>query len=79
MIESMLNLLLRCRHRRMTRPITPVHRPSAPHPGTYVACLDCGKRFQYDVANMRIGAPLPISPAPQCHLPSLPNAIAPEH
>jgi hypothetical protein len=60
MIDSVMNLLFCCRHRRITRPITPVHKPGTPPGEAYVACLECGKRFPYDVANMRIGtAPNP--------------------
>ena len=44
-----------CRHRKLTRPITPHHRPGTKAGPTYVACLDCGKQFHYDVANMRVG------------------------
>ena len=57
MIDAMMNLLFGCRHRRITRPITPVHRPGTPSGETYVACLECGRRFPYDVTNMRIGTP----------------------
>jgi hypothetical protein len=49
----MLNLLFGCRHRPITRPITPVHTAGTPAE-TYVVCLDCGKQFPYDVANMCI-------------------------
>lgn len=28
---------------------------------TYVACLDCGKEFDYDWKQMRVGAPLPAA------------------
>jgi hypothetical protein len=51
MIDSVLNLLFRCPHRRLTRPVTP-------DGDTYVACLDCGKQFSYDLKEMRIGKPL---------------------
>jgi hypothetical protein len=61
MIGNMLSALFGCRHRRLTRPITPVHKPGAPSSGTYVACLECGRHFQYDVTAMRVGAPLPPS------------------
>lgn len=64
MIENILNALLRCRHRRLTRPITAVHKPGTQAGDTYVACLDCGRRFQYDATVLRIGAPLPAPPAP---------------
>jgi anti-anti-sigma factor len=52
MIAARLNLLFGCRHRRLTRPITPVHRPGTPSGETYVACLECGKRFPYDATNL---------------------------
>ncbi len=57
MIDTVLNLLFCCSHRRITRPITPVHKPGTPSGEAYVACLECGKHFRYDVTNMRIGAP----------------------
>jgi hypothetical protein len=57
MIDAVMNLLFACRHRHITRPITPVHRPGTPAGETYVACLDCGTRFPYDVANMTIASP----------------------
>jgi hypothetical protein len=66
MIDAVLNLLFSCRHRRITRPITPVRKPSDPRGETYVACLECGKQFYYDVANMRVGMPIP--PPPQREL-----------
>ena len=61
MIEAMLNLLYGCRHRQITRPITPVHKPGTPSGDTYVACLECGKQFYYDLDNMRIGKLMPAS------------------
>jgi hypothetical protein len=71
MIDTVLNLLVRCSHRRLTRPMTPVSRSGQPHGETYVVCLDCGKQFAYDVRNMRIGKALdrlhdagPPSPKP---------------
>ena len=59
MIDAMLNMLCGCRHSRITRPITPFHRPGTQAGNTYVACLECGKQFHYDLANMRIGKPMP--------------------
>ncbi len=64
MIDFALNLLFGCHHRRLTRPITPVHRPGTPASETYVACLECGRRFPYDTQNMRIVAgprPIPLA------------------
>ncbi len=58
MIDSILNLMFRCSHRRLTRPVTPVSKAGRPHGATYVVCLDCGKQFAYDVKEMRIGKPL---------------------
>lgn len=55
MIDTVLNLLFRCSHRRITRPITPVGKGGVAHGDTYVVCLDCGKQFAYDLERMRIG------------------------
>jgi DNA-directed RNA polymerase subunit RPC12/RpoP len=61
MIDTVLNLLFRCPHRRLTRPVTPVGKAGMPHGETYVVCLDCGKQFAYDTNEMRIGKPIPLS------------------
>ena len=58
MIDSVLILLFRCSHRRLTRPVTPVSRSGVPQGQTYVVCLDCGKQFAYDLQDMRIGKPI---------------------
>ncbi len=58
MIDTVLNLLFRCSHRRITRPITPVTKTGEVHHGTYVVCLDCGKQFAYDATEMKIGKPI---------------------
>jgi DNA-directed RNA polymerase subunit RPC12/RpoP len=58
MIDTVLNLLFRCSHRRITRPITPVMKTGQPHGSTYVVCLDCGKQFAYDTKEMKIGKPI---------------------
>src|SRR4051812_23066004 len=55
MIDTLLNLMFRCSHRRLTRPVTPVSKAGVPHGETYVVCLDCGKQFAYDLKEMRIG------------------------
>jgi len=55
MIDSLLNLLFRCSHKRLSRPVTPVTRPGQVPAETYVVCLDCGKQFSYDARNMRLG------------------------
>ena len=61
MIDSLLNLVFRCSHRRLTRPVTPVSKAGIPHGETYVVCLDCGKQFRYDLQEMRVGKPLESS------------------
>lgn len=61
MIDTVLNLLFRCPHRRLTRPVTPVTKTGVPHGSTYVVCLDCGKQFAYDTKEMRIGKPIETS------------------
>jgi len=58
MIDTVLNLMFRCAHRRLTRPVTPVSHAGVPHGATYVVCLDCGKQFSYDLQEMRVGKPL---------------------
>lgn len=63
MIDSLLNLLFRCGHRRLTRPLTAGSTKGGAHGKAYVVCLDCGKQFDYDLKEMRIGKP--VDPAPQ--------------
>jgi hypothetical protein len=58
MIDTVLNLLFRCSHRRLSRPVTPVSTTGVPQGETYVVCLDCGKHFAYDTKEMRIGRPI---------------------
>ena len=55
MIDSVLNLLFRCGHKRLSRPLTPVARYGAESSETYVVCLDCGMHFSYDAEKMRMG------------------------
>src|SRR5262245_15977485 len=57
-IDSILNLLFRCAHSRLTRPFSPVSLHGATQQGAYVVCLDCGKQFAYDLAEMQIGKPI---------------------
>src|SRR5258708_28964751 len=54
-IDSILNLLFRCAHPRLTRPFSPVSLHGASQGGAYVVCLDCGKQFAYDLTEMKIG------------------------
>ena len=60
MIDYVVNLLFRCRHKHLTRPVTPVRRGASGHVETYVACLDCGKQFRYDTREMRVAEALPL-------------------
>ena len=64
MIDSLLNLLFRCGHKRLSRPVTPVTRSGEPTVETYVVCLDCGKHFAYDPENMRFGKRIKETPQP---------------
>jgi hypothetical protein len=66
MLNNLLNTLLGCSHHRTTFPITPARKAGfAPAAGqrhsTYVVCLDCGKEFGYNWAEMRIGDPVAAS------------------
>jgi hypothetical protein len=74
MIDSLLNLLFRCPHRRLTRPVAPITKTGQPHSQSYVVCLDCGKQFEYDVTQMRIGRPIANSPEAGVVPPKLPKA-----
>jgi len=58
MLSLVAELLFRCAHRRLTRPITPVSKPGVPSGETYVVCLECGKQFHYDWEKMRLGGPV---------------------
>ena len=55
MIGTPLNLLFRCRHRRITCPVAPISNVGLQHSQGYVVWLDCGKLFEYDMEGMRIG------------------------
>ncbi|MBS1853738.1 MAG: hypothetical protein JST11_00115 [Acidobacteria bacterium] len=61
MKDTLLNLLFRCNHKRLSRPLTPVRRWDEPGGDTYVVCLDCGQQFAYDTKNMRLGRRVPRS------------------
>lgn len=58
-INSVLEALFGCVHRRTTFPMTPIRRVgSSPlqagsESKTYVACLDCGKELPFDWETMR--------------------------
>ena len=78
MIDSVLNLLFRCPHRRLTRPVSPVSRGGVSQGQTYVVCLDCGKQFAYDLQEMRIGGPLESSHESGVLHPDMPRARTPK-
>ena len=63
MIATMFNLLFGCRHRRLSRPMTPVHKRGGLPGVTYVVCLECGKQFHYDATKMRMGSQIPACAA----------------
>jgi hypothetical protein len=56
---SLLDLIFGCSHKRSSFPITVRGRlrrstPAAGVTGTYIVCLDCGREFPYDWAQMKI-------------------------
>lgn len=58
MLTGVFDVLFGCTHKRLSFPRTanPRQRRSeaAAITGTYVVCLDCGREFAYDWANMKI-------------------------
>jgi hypothetical protein len=65
MFEKLLQVLhITCNHRKISKPFaaavgndtgTGLEWDSVGNgPGHYVVCLDCGKKFAYDWANMRM-------------------------
>jgi hypothetical protein len=73
MIDTVLNRLFRCAHRRLTRPFAPITKAGQPHSQSYVVCLDCGKQFEYDVNEMRIGKALDHSHDASVVPPNMPK------
>ena len=53
MVQSILDALFGCSHQRTTFPLTAGRKNAASR--TYVVCLECGKEFAYNWADMRIG------------------------
>lgn len=64
MLQSILQSVFGCAHRRTTFPLTPVRRtqaiwaPAVGRTDTYVVCLDCGREFAYNWKEMRVGQPV---------------------
>jgi hypothetical protein len=58
MLTKLMDAMFGCRHARYSFPITvragSRHNHAAQRPGTYVACLDCGREFRYDWQEMKI-------------------------
>jgi hypothetical protein len=63
MTNALLNLLFGCRHKRLTRPMTPGIKSVEQDHRTYVVCLDCGTQLAYDLNEMRVGKPLAMPPS----------------
>jgi hypothetical protein len=67
MLRSLVDLLMGCSHQRTTFPLTPTRRSAAPgatrNTSTYVVCLDCGKEFDYNWKEMRLGHAVVQHPA----------------
>jgi hypothetical protein len=65
MLNSLLNAMFGCSHKRTTFPITPSRRSQlssdVTRKGTYVACLDCGKEFDYNWKEMRMADAVNVS------------------
>ena len=66
MVNKILQLLsIRCSHKKLSQPLPPLPHQArravnsdwdlpAPAGQHYVVCLDCGHKFQYDWAKMRM-------------------------
>jgi len=71
MFHSLLSSIFGCAHNRTTFPLTPSRKAKlseGTRKGTYIVCLDCGKEFDYNWKEMRIGNPveqLPMTQAEQ--------------
>jgi hypothetical protein len=58
MMNSLLNMILGCAHKRTTFPLTPSLKsklPDGARSRTYIVCLNCGEEFEYNWKEMRIG------------------------
>ena len=77
MIHSWLSMLFGCSHKRTTFPLTPSRNSklsAEARRGTYIVCLNCGKEFDYDWKEMRIGSPVGQLPATPSALPTRANS-----
>lgn len=57
MLNWLLELIFGCNHQRTTFPIT-AFDAKGKGAYTYVACLDCGRRYEYSWVQMRRGKEL---------------------
>jgi hypothetical protein len=61
MLNSLIGIFFGCAHSKTTFPLTPSRRSKlseGTRKGTYIVCLDCGKEFDYNWKEMRIGSPV---------------------
>ncbi len=60
-MHLLFDMIFGCAHKNTTFPLSPFRRAVNPagRRGTYVVCLDCGKEFDYNWQEMRIGDPVP--------------------
>ncbi len=67
MIDAIVNLVFGCWHRRLSRPMAEPSQPGGRPSDGFVVCLDCGRRFAYDLREMKLGKrladPPPFAPA----------------
>jgi hypothetical protein len=80
LMNSLLGMILGCAHKRTTFPLTPSRTSrlfGGARTGTYVVCLNCGKEFEYDWKEMRIGSPFEEIPVSSSALQAEQNSCAP--
>ncbi len=65
MLANLFDVLFGCAHKNYSFPITVKsrRRGAAAPTGTYVVCLDCGKEFPYDWAEMRLMSAAQLTPS----------------
>jgi hypothetical protein len=54
--------------------VAPITKAGQPHSQSYVVCLDCGKQFEYDLKEMRIGKAIDHTHDAGVVPPNLPKA-----
>ena len=57
-MASLISYLFGCSHDRTTFPMRTRNSADASRQGTYIVCLDCGKEFDYNWQDMRVGHPV---------------------